>query len=462
MSNVRKILLVEDETDLREILGLVLESEIENIEIFETSSGNEAMKFLEENADISLVISDYTMFDGTGGDLFLHLKETGSSVPFILLTGGYIEDYHEFKDADSVGFFKGVHYKPFESDALSELVNKVLDATVSEPCSSTSEEGTDDCEPSYFEFPIEVFEKVSYLHIDTFTKIGDAKFVKIISETDKNPIEQFFHFKQKGIKSIYIEKKDLSKYLLKAQEFLIHKFSNNAKVMEKAEFGDYIFEFSKVALDFVGVSEQVYEIVNEQVNQITQDVAKNKNLKKMLAAAADSENYLSSHCIMVAYLCVNLLNRCNLSEPSNIKKLIIASLFHDISLSDQRLARVKHITDRLSASDKNIVLNHMDKACEFIEKIVKVGEEDIFNIIKASQERPDGSGFPKGLHNKSIQPLTAIFIFAHELIDYFFESDFNLKGMKSAVEKFPECWKEGNFAKPYKVIMDCLSNDETN
>lgn len=101
----RKILLVEDEVDLREIVAMVLESEVENVEIFETASGNEALKFLSEN-QVDLIISDYTMFDGSGGDLFLKLIEMNNSIPFILLTGGYIDDYPEFKQSGSVDFLK--------------------------------------------------------------------------------------------------------------------------------------------------------------------------------------------------------------------------------------------------------------------------------------------------------------------------------------------------------------------
>ena len=57
MSDLRKILLVEDEVDLREILGLVLETEIDNVEILEVSSGNEGITFLASN-QVDLIISD--------------------------------------------------------------------------------------------------------------------------------------------------------------------------------------------------------------------------------------------------------------------------------------------------------------------------------------------------------------------------------------------------------------------
>ena len=389
------------------------------------------------------------MFDGSGGDLFVHLIKSNSEIPFVLLTGGYIEDYPEFKNADEVNFFKGVEYKPFDSDKLSKIVKDILSPD------------DDSSEDDFFELPIHVFEKVSYLHINTFTKIGDNKYVKFISETDKNPLDQFIHFKQKNIKSVFIAKKDLSRYLLKAQDFLVDKYSKSARIMNQVEIGDFSFEFSKVALDFVGVTDQVYGEVNDQISKISADVAKNHDLGEMLEKASEAKSYLSSHCVMTAYISVFILQKMNLTEHSNIKKLIIASFFHDISLEDPRLAIRIHIPDDLDAKSKKVLLNHMELSCEFIETIVKVGEEDIFNIIKQHHERPDGRGFPKGLNYRTIQPLAAVFVMAHEVVRYFFESDFNLQGLKIALSKMGEEWKQGNFEKPFKVIYESLGDNES-
>lgn len=456
MSDLRKILLVEDEVDLREILALVLETEIDDVEIAEVSSGNEAITYLASN-QVDLIISDYTMFDGTGGDLFQHLVKTEAKTPFVLLTGGYIEDYTEFANASNVDFFKGVQYKPFDSDKLSELVNSILSSS-----SAGGESESESSSSDYFEIPLEVFEKVSYLHVNTYTKIGESKFVKIISDTDKNPLDQFVHFKQKGINKVYIEKRNLSNYLLMAQDFLIEKFSKGARTMDQIEVGDFIFEFSKVALDFVGVTEQVYGVVNEQIGKISKDVSSSKNPGKMLKEAAESKNYLGSHCVMTAYLSVFILQKMNLTESANVRKLIIAAFFHDISLKDQSLAKKIDVPDDLDSNSKRLLLNHMDLSCEFIEKIVKVGEEDIFNVIKQHHERPDGKGFPKGLNYKTIQPLAAVFIMAHEVVRYFFETNFNLPGLTVALSKMSEEWRQGNFEKPYKAIVESLEENETN
>lgn len=451
MTQKSKILLVEDEVELREIISMVLDCEIENCEIVEAGSGKEAISLIEKDK-FDFIVSDYTMHDGTGGDLFNYLREKEIKIPFLLLTGGFIEDYPEFADANNVDFFHCVHYKPFDSEKLIEQVQSGLEVVVGGV--------KDSVEAQYFEFPIQVFEKISYLHIDAYTKLGPNKFVKFLSADDVNPIQQFIHFKEKKLNSVYIHKNDLTKFLIKAQEFLVDKFSLKARVFDNVEAGNFVFEFSKVALDLLGVSKQVYGVVNEQVAKISKDVAKTPSIKELLGKANNGKNYLSSHCIMQAYLTVHLLRKLNITEEKSVRKMIVASLFHDIALSDEKLARNQHLELVATEKERNILKNHPALACEIIEKLVPVGEEDIFNIIKHHHEKPDGTGFPKKLNNQNLPLFSSVFILSLSVVDYLFQSNFYLKGLGKMVQELPEPYQSGNFARPYRKLLDLIEEND--
>ena len=80
----RIILVVDDEQDTREALTRVLESA--GYTVHTASSGKEALRVANEQP-IQLVISDYSMPDMTGVELFMLLRERHPDVCRILITG---------------------------------------------------------------------------------------------------------------------------------------------------------------------------------------------------------------------------------------------------------------------------------------------------------------------------------------------------------------------------------------
>lgn len=82
---IKSILYVEDEDDLREIVPIVILNELK-VQIYTLASGNLAIETLKAGREFDLIISDYMMSDGTGADLQQFMKRTGINTPFILFT----------------------------------------------------------------------------------------------------------------------------------------------------------------------------------------------------------------------------------------------------------------------------------------------------------------------------------------------------------------------------------------
>ena len=94
---VKRILIVEDEIDLLDIFVGIVEDISDDYEVITASSGNKALSILKDVGSVDLIISDYNMDDGNGGILYNYSKENGDP-PFILISGGFIDDYPEFQD----------------------------------------------------------------------------------------------------------------------------------------------------------------------------------------------------------------------------------------------------------------------------------------------------------------------------------------------------------------------------
>ena len=82
MSNESKILIVDDDPDIRNILNLLLRRDYETAE---AASGAEALQFLEKNRETDLVILDVMMPEMDGIETCEKIREF-SNVPILFLT----------------------------------------------------------------------------------------------------------------------------------------------------------------------------------------------------------------------------------------------------------------------------------------------------------------------------------------------------------------------------------------
>ena len=119
--NVKKILLVDDDDDLREALGEQLVM-TEEFDVFEAGNGNEAMEKAKQGV-YDLVILDVGLPDTDGRELCRVLRKHGVKCPVLMLTG------HD-SDADTIlGLDAGANdyvTKPFDHAELEARCRAVL------------------------------------------------------------------------------------------------------------------------------------------------------------------------------------------------------------------------------------------------------------------------------------------------------------------------------------------------
>lgn len=114
----KKILIVEDEPEMRSLL--VLELETEGYEVTQAEDGQAAMDMLFQTRP-DLIISDVLMPKKDGNKLLKELRQSsfGKDIPFIILTArAAMRDYFEVMAVDA--FFE----KPFK---IEDLIAKIKD-----------------------------------------------------------------------------------------------------------------------------------------------------------------------------------------------------------------------------------------------------------------------------------------------------------------------------------------------
>ena len=119
-----RILLVDDDSDIREILRDHLESAGHSV--IEAQNGKLGMMMLDQGP-CDLVITDVYMPDGDGLEFITEIRTRAGELPVIAISGGGTHDFGlHMLSVSSVLGARAVLAKPFNSDVLLRTVEQVL------------------------------------------------------------------------------------------------------------------------------------------------------------------------------------------------------------------------------------------------------------------------------------------------------------------------------------------------
>ncbi|OQW46831.1 MAG: hypothetical protein A4S09_02680 [Proteobacteria bacterium SG_bin7] len=117
----KKILIVDDEPDLRDLLSE--EFQHHGCEITVASNGHAALQRIMSN-DVDLVISDIRMPDMDGTQLLEKIREIDPQKPYVFLLTGYADI--NAKEATKKGA-KALFLKPIDWQKLVKQIEECLD-----------------------------------------------------------------------------------------------------------------------------------------------------------------------------------------------------------------------------------------------------------------------------------------------------------------------------------------------
>jgi DNA-binding NtrC family response regulator len=122
MSKQDRLLIVDDEADIREVLRESLASHVDLI--FEASNGLEALERLKTNS-VHAILSDVNMPKMTGLELLKTLRARGDETPFIVLTG--FGEKKMVVEALRLGAFDFLD-KPWKETDIIDVVERAIAA----------------------------------------------------------------------------------------------------------------------------------------------------------------------------------------------------------------------------------------------------------------------------------------------------------------------------------------------
>ena len=117
------VLVVDDESSMRELLSIVLKNE--GLEVFEAGDGQTALELFNSSKDkIDLIIQDLKMPGLNGVDLLRSIKETNSEIPIIIITA--FSTWDSAVEAMRLGAYDYIR-KPFDTEVIRSVVCRAIE-----------------------------------------------------------------------------------------------------------------------------------------------------------------------------------------------------------------------------------------------------------------------------------------------------------------------------------------------
>lgn len=433
---VQKVLLVSDNQDVKELLTFEITSRFP-LKVQECASARDAAELIKKSDGYALLVGPY---NGPNSVLVKALREGKQKVPALF-------------------FYDPMVVKPAGDDFTgivvvgtvehSKLVDGVLGAIATFLNPGTGDGGAGD----YCPIRTNLLIKVSPLKSEIYIRLNETKFVKLFragDEFDTGDLEKYYE--EKKVEYMYLRRSDttefISKFRQELEELLQRKDLPKEEGMQAAEMSaEAIHEL----VHSIGFNEEVQDLAKKNVELTLKTIGSNPRLSDLIGKITSEGSYISQHSTVLAHVACCVAKEMDWGSDATFSKLVLAAYMHDISLKEPGLAKVntlRELEEKKSAFPPEEVKQyhlHPAKAADVVRSFKEV-PSDVDIIVQQHHERPNGSGFPRGLLFNYISPLSSLFIVAHDLSQaiLFKRASFNLSSWVTEKKPF---FNQGNFKK---------------
>lgn len=441
-----EILLIEDRLEEKEKIVPILKGKFAN-DILSVSSMEEGIEFLERpQNETKIIICDY---HGAGTALLQCLVSIKPDAAFLFVSDS-LKTVDILSKKNSNTFIEVVDRSKLIND-LPKALDKLESKGAMKPLKIVDSE--------FIKMNLTAFRLLHPLESDIYIRLGENKYVKVFRSDDKYDEEdlkkylvkvegQFFYLKSSDAKLVLNRHSERTAALLKAKspsgEQVRHALNTNINSLQN------------VILK-VGVTPEVQDLTQKTVKLTLKLLGNNPKLSTILKKMKQNAGgYISNHSLALAEIACALACKVEWHSSSTFVKLSIASFLHDLTLTDDDLAQIQSLKEIERRKDIGVlqIQNyklHPVQAAEFSRQFREV-PPDVDTIVVEHHERPDGSGFPRGLFHHQISPLSCLFIIAHDVLTYFHTGGKNAS-MEDFVDSRRDKYIQGTFKTIFKILQ---------
>lgn len=319
-----------------------------------------------------------------------------------------------------------------------------------------------DCNPQYpyFRVGIPLLTRTNPLVADVYVKLSDLKYVKLFHKGAPFGEEEVAKYRSRRLDYFYVKRGEADALTCKlndALEELLRLMPLPPEISTKVSLATIDTVHSLV--NQVGFTPEVQRLVKNNVDLVMKEMYASPSLGSILQnMALGKEQYISAHSHMLAEVSCALAIAMRWDSETSFKKLTMAALLHDMSLSNQKLAQVKNLKEltarfgEFSSIELDDYRTHPRRAATLVTGFKEV-PADVDKIILQHHELPMGTGFPDAINHVHIHPLASLMNVAHDLVDWVIDRPGAPPDMEAFIAAHEDKYKVGNFKKILKAIL---------
>ncbi|MDA8793223.1 response regulator [Bacteriovoracaceae bacterium] len=411
-----KILLIDDIEDVRQVIQLCIETEVD-AEIYEASSVSEAKDKLETYKSFDLIISDQNMPGGLGSDFAAYLKEVNNQTPFVVCTSDPIESIEFFNENPPFFYIQ----KPGISDGIEELFEKYKSSPANPPGDYLKGE-VEYISSQHVRISIKSLLNFKKCPSDIFINVGQSKLIKVLNEGDNFDESDFEKYLNKSIQYLLIDKNAIKDFIRNTEREILDRLKNTAN--EPNDMGAVHTLLTTTWTEY-GIPKSTQKLTDLAIKQSINTLKKNPKLGSFLKSIFDSgQSYLQIRATVTSSIACWLAQRMGWKSDITYYKLTMAGFMHDYYLEKIEIFTLEDINKVKGKKPSQIGAKLLDQYISHIYEAAKIAQTfteippEIDKIILEHHEKPDGSGMPRGIMHSQISPLGAVFALSGEITDY--------------------------------------------
>lgn len=177
-------------------------------------------------------------------------------------------------------------------------------------------------------------------------------------------------------------------------------------------------ELIQIAAKSMNWSPEIIAMGNDNIRMIQNIVSVTPDINNVFDWFTSEENNLGvSTGILLSYFLASLSKEMGINNEKQLEYLTMAGFFHDMMLDDYEIRNQDQFINAMNlgstVNKESIekIKNHSLLAGEILKKWPQCPKE-VVDLVEQHHELPDGSGFPRRMKSKDLQPLSGIFIVA--------------------------------------------------